>query len=101
MLVITTVDSNEAAEMMAHVLVSEKLSACVSVVKNVKSTYRWEGKVVTTDEYLLILKTAQSVLPLLKKKLFDIHPYETPEFLVFSVPESDENYRAWIFESLK
>ena len=44
-----------------------------------QSTYRWEGKVTTDAELLLIIKTRQALLPQLTAAVRELHPYEECE----------------------
>ena len=56
-IVLTTTGSQEEARKIAHSLVENRLAACVNIVAPVESIYRWQGKVETSDEWLLIVKT--------------------------------------------
>ena len=56
-IVLTTTGSQEDAHKIAHALVERKLAACVNVVPQIESVYRWQGKVETATEWLLIIKT--------------------------------------------
>jgi periplasmic divalent cation tolerance protein len=55
-LVLTTAGSEAEARKIATELVERRLAACVNIVPRIQSVYRWEGKIETADEYLLIIK---------------------------------------------
>jgi uncharacterized protein involved in tolerance to divalent cations len=95
-LVLTTAGNAADAARIGRVLVEERLAACVSTVPGVKSTYRWEGKVVEEEEHLLLVKTASAALGRLRARLLEIHPYDVPEFLVLDASDVPEPYARWL-----
>ena len=56
-LVLTTCGSLEEARTIAHALVERELAACVNIVPQVESVYRWKGEVEAATEFLLMIKT--------------------------------------------
>ncbi|OGV25376.1 MAG: hypothetical protein A3F18_00240 [Legionellales bacterium RIFCSPHIGHO2_12_FULL_37_14] len=74
----TTVESLEQAELMAKALVNEKLAACVHY-SAINSMYRWQGKVEKASEWSLRIKADLSMLENLLKWIAKNHPYEVPE----------------------
>jgi periplasmic divalent cation tolerance protein len=81
--------------------VEERLAACATIVPAVESIYRWEGKIESAGETLLLLKTAAERLDALRSRLLALHSYETPEFLVLPVESGSEAYLAWMRASLQ
>ena len=57
-IVLSTVGSEEEARKIAHHLVEQQLAACVNIVPKIESVYRWQGKVESNREYLLLIKTS-------------------------------------------
>ena len=97
---LTTLSSREQAEQLAEALVAERLAACVNVLGPVTSLYRWEGKVARDEEVLLFIKTtAAGVLPL-QKRVLELHPYDTPEFVAFEVGAGSSGYLDWVAQSV-
>ena len=80
----------------AENLVDERLAACVTVSPVVESVYRWNGAVERARERQLMVKTSQARVPSLRRRVQELHPYETPEFLCLPVSGGDERYLAWV-----
>lgn len=89
-------DADVAA--FAGTLVDERLAACVTVSPPVESVYRWNGAVERERERQLMVKTVQARVPVLRRRVRELHPYDTPEFLCLSVSGGDERYLAWVQE---
>ena len=65
------------------------------------SIYPWKGKVESTEECLLLLKTPGSVLRALEKRLHELHSYECPEFVALEAAHVSADYAAWVESSVK
>jgi periplasmic divalent cation tolerance protein len=82
-IIYSTTDTNETAKTIAHVLVKEKLVACVHILPRIESVYRWQGKVEEANECVLLAKTSERNVQKAIQKIRSLHPYEVPEILVF------------------
>ncbi len=98
-IVSTTVDDEAAARRIAETLVAERLAACVQLLPGVLSTYRWQGRLDQTREWLLQCKTTAARVPQLIARLKMLHPYQTPEILAVTVTTGDRDYLAWVTEN--
>jgi len=94
--VLTTVGSDEQADRIASALVGESLAACVNIVRDVRSVYRWKGEVTSTDERLLLIKTAAPLFGAVRERIKALHSYEVPEIVAVAVTEGDEQYLDWV-----
>lgn len=90
----------ERAREIADAIVGERLAACVNVIPQVHSVYRWEGEVAHDDESLLIVKTTRAAVPALEAALTRLHPYDTFELVAFDIATGAAPYLAWIHESV-
>lgn len=99
--VYVTTKAMEEGEKIARGLISEHLAACINIVPKVKSIYRWEGNIEEGDEALLIIKTNETLLPLLTKWVLSNHSYSVPEVVALPITGGNEKYLAWIGESVK
>lgn len=96
MVVVTTLPSLEAAQILAHSLVEERLAACIQLTTGIQSIYRWEGKVCVESEVLLSAKTTMGQWPAISSFIQKNHPYDLPEILAFTPEQYSEQYGAWV-----
>ena len=100
-LVLSTVDTHQEAERIARHLVEERLAACVNIVPKILSIYRWKGTLEHATEHLMIIKTAEDRLPSLTHRIKELHPYEVPEVIAFSIQDGDPTYLEWILSETR
>jgi periplasmic divalent cation tolerance protein len=100
-LVLTTAADAEEAGRLGRILVEERLAACATVLPGVESIYHWQGKIETSKETMLLLKTDAGQLEALEARLHALHSYETPEFLVLEVESASKAYLEWMENSLR
>lgn len=98
--VMTTAGSREEAERLGRALVEERLAACATLMPAVHSIYRWKDQMETSEECMLLLKTALHRLEALEARLHELHSYETPEFLVLTVEGGSRTYLSWLEASV-
>ena len=91
----------DKAEELAESLVREKLAACVNVIPSIRSIYWWNSKIEKEEEALLIIKTAAGAVSRLEQRLSELHPYDTPEFVVVSPEQVADKYAAWALQSVQ
>jgi periplasmic divalent cation tolerance protein len=99
LVVFTTWPDVAAAREAARVLVEERLAACANLVPAVESIYRWEGKVETASEVLMILKSTIGRYVELETRLKALHSYEVPEIIGLPVNEGLPGYLRWVQDS--
>jgi periplasmic divalent cation tolerance protein len=99
-LVLTTCGSPEEARSLAQTLVERHLAACVNIVPQMESVYRWQGEVETSAEWLLIIKTTADAFDRLRAALNALHSYEIPECIAIAVEDGSTAYLEWIGESV-
>ncbi len=99
-IVLTTVGAREEASKIARALVERQLAACVNVVGPIESVYRWKGKIETSGEWLLVVKTTKEALDEVEEAIQELHSYELPEFLVLPIEGGSEEYLEWIADSV-
>jgi len=95
----TTANREEAAR-LAEMLVGARLAACVQILPEIESVYRWEGKVDRQSEVLLLAKSTRDKFEELDRQVRAIHSYDTPEIVAVPAAEVSEPYLKWLGESL-
>ena len=76
-------------------------AACATLIPAVESIYRWQGKVESATETLLLIKTGPEQLAALQPRLHEMHSYEIPEFLVLEVDAASKSYLDWMLASMR
>ena len=95
-LVFITTDNREEARRIAELLVSNKKAACVNIVADVDSLFRWKGKVESAQESLLLVKTGAALLPEIISLVKEAHSYEVPEIIALPIVGGSEDYLQWL-----
>ena len=94
--VMTNVPDMAAATSLAHILVEQRLAACVNILPGVKSVYQWQGKVEQAEEVSLIIKTMQARYPELEATIKKNHVYDVPEIIALPITAGLPAYLQWI-----
>ena len=100
-LVISTAGSKEEASRIATSLVEGQLAACVNIVGPIDSVYRWRGKVESSQEFLLLIKTTRSRSAEVASRIREVHSYDLPEAIEVSIEGGSAEYLKWIAESVR
>jgi periplasmic divalent cation tolerance protein len=101
--VVVLVTCRKAAEArrIGRVLVEARLAACANVLEApVQSVYRWKGKVETTGECLVVIKTSRRLFPALQAQIERLHSYEVPEVIALPILAGSRRYLRWLEECL-
>ena len=85
---------------LARGLVEAGLAACVNHLPGMRSTYRWEGAVVTDAEDLLLLKTGRDAFAAVEAFVAAHHPYEVPEIVALPMAAVHAPYLRWLEASV-
>ena len=99
-LVYMTVGDKDEAQSIGRVLVESGMAACVNILDNMTSLYRWEGGLQEDSEVVLLAKTTAGRIAELKAKVAEIHSYDCPCILAFDVSEGHPPFMDWIRESV-
>ncbi len=92
----TTVGNAEEARTLADALVGENLVACAQCTSAaVESTYVWKGELHHESEIQVWLKTSVDREPTVRDRLSQLHPYDVPEILSWTV-RANSAYAAWV-----
>lgn len=95
-LVVTTVGTEEQANLIAEELVERRHSCCVNILPVHRSVYRWQGKICDDSEYLLIIKTVDEEYDRVEAAIQELHSYDLPEILAFNIARGEPGFLEWI-----
>ena len=97
-IVLCTCPNDEAAERISSAIVEARLAACVNIVKAIQSVFRWDEKIQSENETLMIIKTVSSRYSELESMLQEVHPYDVPEILMIPVGAGSPPYLSWVMD---
>jgi periplasmic divalent cation tolerance protein len=92
---VTCKDAGDARR-IGKILVAERLAACVNILSGMESHYWWNGKVESSREAVLILKTRGAAREAVLERVLDLHPYEIPCVAFLPVTGGNPEYLDWI-----
>jgi periplasmic divalent cation tolerance protein len=100
-IVLSTAGSQEEARAIARALVERRLAACVNIVSSLESVYRWQEKVDSAQEWLLIIKTTEAAFPKVRDAIAELHSYDLPECVMLAIEDGSTEYLKWIEKSVQ
>jgi periplasmic divalent cation tolerance protein len=100
-LVFMTAANGEEATRLAEMLIGAHLAACVQILPEMESVYRWEGKIERQSEILLLAKTTAGKFADLEREVRALHSYDTPEIIAVPILAGSTPYLEWLTESLR
>ena len=98
-IVFMTASNGEEAARLAEMLVGAHLAACVQILPEMESVYRWQGKVERAPEVLLLAKTTRAKFEELEREVRALHSYDTPEIIAVPAVAGSMPYLEWIKQS--
>jgi periplasmic divalent cation tolerance protein len=99
-IVLTTAGSEDEANKIARHLVERRMAACVNIVPQITSIYRWKENVEEAREWLLIVKTTAAAFEAVRDAIAELHSYEVPECICLTIEDGTPSYLDWIGESV-
>lgn len=93
---LSTFPNPDKAAEVARTLVNEQLAACVNLVSQIRSIYRWQGEISDDTETLAIIKTTDERFEAMRARLVELHPYEVAEVIALPIEAGHAPYLAWV-----
>jgi periplasmic divalent cation tolerance protein len=97
--VFMTAANGEEATRLAEMLVGAHLAACVQILPEMESVYRWQGKIERQSEILLLAKTTREKFDNLEREVRALHSYDTPEIIAVPIVMGSAPYLQWLIEA--
>jgi periplasmic divalent cation tolerance protein len=88
--------SAEEAERIGRIAVTERLAACINILGPIRSIYRWQGSIESTEEVAAIFKTTEAVADMLITRIATLHSYDVPCITSWPVEKVLAAYAAWV-----
>ncbi|MDQ3268297.1 MAG: divalent-cation tolerance protein CutA [Pseudomonadota bacterium] len=98
LLVLTNLPNRESAQRVANALIESRAAACINMLAECTSVYRWQGEIETASEVPLLIKTTSAAYPHLEAVIRSHHPYELPEIIAVSIKAGLPGYLQWIMQ---
>jgi periplasmic divalent cation tolerance protein len=99
-IVIVTASSVKEARTLASGILDLHLAACVNLLPGVESHFHWKGKLVTSEEVTMVIKSSAEQFEALAGYVRQHHSYECPEIVAIPTHEISPGYRSWWDESM-
>lgn len=96
LIVYMTAGSREEAERIGAMLIEKRLAACVNVLGETLSMFRWKGAVQSQAEVAFIAKTAAVRLNELTAAVKAAHSYEEPCVVAWELAGGSASFLKWI-----
>jgi len=95
-IILVTTSSEEEGRKIAQVLVEKRIAACVNIINDIESIYRWKGKISDEKEVLLLIKTRKKLYKSVEEEVRKLHSYEVPEIIALPIVSGSKDYLYWI-----
>jgi periplasmic divalent cation tolerance protein len=95
-IIFVTAASEQEAASISRALVEEGLAACANIIPQIRSIYRWEGKIWDEREALIIIKSREDLFERIRSRVKELHSYEVPEITAVNLDRGDSAYMQWI-----
>jgi periplasmic divalent cation tolerance protein len=94
--ILSTCGSKTEAETIASRLVSDRAAACVNIIENITSIYKWQGKIEKGTECLMVIKTRAALAEQVEAIIQELSSYDCPEVVALPIALGSEGYLNWI-----
>jgi periplasmic divalent cation tolerance protein len=94
--IVTSAGTEEQALDIAHAVIRSRQAACVNLLPNVHSIYRWKGRICDDGEFLLLIKTQAKQFDAVRETIHRVNTYELPEVLAYRVDDASPGFASWI-----
>jgi periplasmic divalent cation tolerance protein len=94
-LITTTTDTQENADTITQLLLGKNMIACVQST-TIQSSYRWQGKIINSEEILLQMKTKKLLFEKIQLEIERLHNYDVPEIIMLPLAGANLSYLQWL-----
>lgn len=101
LLLYVTTPTQEMAALIGRTLVEEGLAACANILPGMQSIYRWQGKIETASETVLLVKTTAGAYPHAEARIKTLHSYDVPCIVALPMTAAEPAFATWIREQVQ
>ena len=94
--ILVTTSSEEEGRKIAQALIEKRFAACVNLIKDLESIYRWKGEISDEKEVLMMIKTRKKLFRSVEDEVRKLHSYEVPEIIALPIISGSKDYLYWI-----
>ncbi|MCB1232121.1 MAG: divalent-cation tolerance protein CutA [Verrucomicrobiae bacterium] len=98
LLVLCTFPNAEEARQIGTQLIELQVAACVNLIPQIESIYRWKGEIKQESEVMAVIKTTMNNYAEIEARIRELHPYDTPEVIAVPIERGATSYLNWISE---
>lgn len=95
LLYITAQDKTQATT-LARALLEARLIACANIIDGAASLYRWEGRIETAPECVLMMKSTRGRAQAIIDKVTQLHSYACPCVVAVPIVAGNQPFLDWI-----
>ncbi len=99
--ILSTCATKDEAETIAAQLVTDHAAACVNIIDNIASVYKWQGKTEKGTECLMVIKTRAVLALQVEAIIKELSSYDCPEIIGLPIEYGSAEYLNWIAEVTK
>ena len=92
-------DADEA-ERIGRAVIEDRLAACINILPDVRSIYRWQGELESADEVAAIFKTTTYQVDALITRIAGLHSYDVPCIVTWPIDKILGSYADWVEENV-
>ena len=101
LIISTSINKKSIADVIIKNLLDKKLTPSASISSKSSSAYIWNNKIVNDDEYILSIKTIESLKEEVVKIIKHYHNYDVPEIISTQIDILSDDYKNWFKNNLK
>lgn len=95
-LIYFTAPSRAEAERIARELVEKRNAACVNMLGQIRSFYRWQGRLEQGREIAVLVKTTDRKRKDAMATIRQAHSYEVPAILAWPIADGHAPFLEWV-----
>lgn len=94
--ILITTSQDEESQLIARVLLEQKVAACVSIIPQVNSLFWWQKSIEQESESLLVVKTRIELIDEIIRLVKEVHSYDVPEIIAIPIIGGNHDYLEWV-----